>query len=274
MAYQKTDWKDTVRDSQGNLIQKGTPLNAAILNKIEEGIVGAESKIPSKISQLQLDVDLKGEKGDKGDKGDNGIGITDQFYIGTLNGTIQGMNKASSVDTIRLNNFGLHFEAMETGYIKKVSIYSATDTQIKIGLVKQESAQLATETVSTKIVSLLTGWNEIVLNYKVVQSTRYTLYAEFLQAGGGLGRTLNMGTWSTNSSLKKDKLRFIYGMYANSTTTGTVYYAFHDIEFIPLFSALGMHTSFTAEAKPDIYVGDTPPLNVGIWFKPVGGTQA
>lgn len=52
MAYKKTNWQDTLRDAQGNVIQKGTPLNAQALGKIEDGIVGAEQKIDNEISQV------------------------------------------------------------------------------------------------------------------------------------------------------------------------------------------------------------------------------
>lgn len=52
MAYQKTNWQDTLRDGQGNLIQKGTPLNAQALGKIEDGIVGAEQKIDTEIGKV------------------------------------------------------------------------------------------------------------------------------------------------------------------------------------------------------------------------------
>jgi len=52
MAYNKTNWQDTLRDAQGNVIQKGTPLNAQALGKIEDGIVAAEQKIDNEISQV------------------------------------------------------------------------------------------------------------------------------------------------------------------------------------------------------------------------------
>lgn len=52
MAYNKTNWQDTLRDAQGNVIQKGTPLNAQALGKIEEGIVQAEQKIDTEIQQV------------------------------------------------------------------------------------------------------------------------------------------------------------------------------------------------------------------------------
>lgn len=52
MAYKKTNWQDTLRDAQGNVIQKGTPLNAQALGKIEDGIVQAEQKIDTEIQQV------------------------------------------------------------------------------------------------------------------------------------------------------------------------------------------------------------------------------
>lgn len=52
MAYEKTNWQDTLRDGQGNVIQKGTPLNAQALGKIEDGIIQAEQKIDNEISQV------------------------------------------------------------------------------------------------------------------------------------------------------------------------------------------------------------------------------
>lgn len=52
MAYNKTNWQDTLRDPQGNVIQKGTPLNAQALGKIEEGIVQTEQKIDTEIGKV------------------------------------------------------------------------------------------------------------------------------------------------------------------------------------------------------------------------------
>lgn len=54
MAYQKTNWQDTLRDAQGNVIQKGTPLNAQALGKIEEGIVQTEQKINTEIGKVTM----------------------------------------------------------------------------------------------------------------------------------------------------------------------------------------------------------------------------
>lgn len=41
MTYQKTFWKDRIRDSQGNIIQEGTPVSAGHLNNMENGIAAA-----------------------------------------------------------------------------------------------------------------------------------------------------------------------------------------------------------------------------------------
>ncbi|RYI25210.1 signal transduction protein, partial [Bacillus infantis] len=45
MAYKKTEWKDTIKDQQGNILEKGTPLNAANLNNIEDGVNEISDKI-------------------------------------------------------------------------------------------------------------------------------------------------------------------------------------------------------------------------------------
>lgn len=45
MKYIKTDWKNTVYDKQGIVLQKGTPLIAANMKKIEDGIVKNETDI-------------------------------------------------------------------------------------------------------------------------------------------------------------------------------------------------------------------------------------
>lgn len=41
MGYQKTNWLDNVKAGNGTVIQVGTPVNAANLNKIEQGIADA-----------------------------------------------------------------------------------------------------------------------------------------------------------------------------------------------------------------------------------------
>lgn len=45
MAYVKTDWQDTIKDAQGNVIEKGTPLNAAKLNKVEDALADHDVKV-------------------------------------------------------------------------------------------------------------------------------------------------------------------------------------------------------------------------------------
>lgn len=42
MGYQRTVWRDTIKDPHGNVIERGTPINAQNLNKIEEWIEKAE----------------------------------------------------------------------------------------------------------------------------------------------------------------------------------------------------------------------------------------
>ncbi|WP_281998689.1 hypothetical protein [Priestia flexa] len=45
MTYQKTFWKDRIRDSQGNIIQEGTPVSAGHLNNMENGIAAAHAQM-------------------------------------------------------------------------------------------------------------------------------------------------------------------------------------------------------------------------------------
>lgn len=33
MTYEKTTWRDTIKDEAGNVIERGTPINASKLNK-------------------------------------------------------------------------------------------------------------------------------------------------------------------------------------------------------------------------------------------------
>lgn len=62
MAYQKSDFKDTIKDLDGNIIQKGTPVNAATLGKIEDGIVAAEQKIDTEIGKVATQLAQKAGK--------------------------------------------------------------------------------------------------------------------------------------------------------------------------------------------------------------------
>lgn len=52
MGYKKTDFKDTLRDNSGNIIQRGTPLNAHVMGKIEDGIIEVEQKIDGEIGKV------------------------------------------------------------------------------------------------------------------------------------------------------------------------------------------------------------------------------
>ncbi|MFP7737457.1 hypothetical protein ACLHDF_29985 [Priestia aryabhattai] len=45
MAYTKTYWKDRIKDSQGNIVQEGTPVSAGNLNKMEQGIEDAHKQM-------------------------------------------------------------------------------------------------------------------------------------------------------------------------------------------------------------------------------------
>lgn len=62
MAYQKSNFKDTIKDAEGNIIQKGTPVNAATLGKIEDGIVQAEQKIDVEIGKVATQLAQKAKK--------------------------------------------------------------------------------------------------------------------------------------------------------------------------------------------------------------------
>lgn len=65
--YDKTNWLDEVRDQDGNILQKGTPLSARNMNNIENGILEA-NLIGSMLSQYNMQqkrvlADLEGEIG-------------------------------------------------------------------------------------------------------------------------------------------------------------------------------------------------------------------
>lgn len=51
MAFQKTNWEDTIKDATGNIVRKGTPLSAKNLNNIEAGIVEVTEKLADIVYQ-------------------------------------------------------------------------------------------------------------------------------------------------------------------------------------------------------------------------------
>ena len=54
MVYAKTDWKDHVVDAtNGAIIQQGTPVSAANLNKMENGILEAHAQLEGASRQVQ-----------------------------------------------------------------------------------------------------------------------------------------------------------------------------------------------------------------------------
>lgn len=65
--YDKTNWLDEVRDQDGNILQKGTPLSARNMNHIEDGVLEA-NLIGVMLSQHNMQqkrvlADLEGEIG-------------------------------------------------------------------------------------------------------------------------------------------------------------------------------------------------------------------
>lgn len=42
--YTPTEWVDTLKDAQGNIVQKGTPITAGKLNKLEAALAAAPTK--------------------------------------------------------------------------------------------------------------------------------------------------------------------------------------------------------------------------------------
>lgn len=65
--YDKLHWKDEVRDQEGNLLQKGTPLSAKNMNHIEDGVLEA-NLLSAMLSQYNMQLgrilaDLEGEIG-------------------------------------------------------------------------------------------------------------------------------------------------------------------------------------------------------------------
>lgn len=51
--YDKLHWKDEVRDQEGNLLQKGTPLSAKNMNHIEDGVLEA-NLLSAMLSQYNM----------------------------------------------------------------------------------------------------------------------------------------------------------------------------------------------------------------------------
>jgi hypothetical protein len=47
MAYTPTTWKDDIVDSEGNVVQQGTPVSASKMNKIEQAITAHDEKLES-----------------------------------------------------------------------------------------------------------------------------------------------------------------------------------------------------------------------------------
>ncbi len=65
--YDKTNWLDEVRDQDGNILQKGTPLSARNMNRMEDGIYEA-NLLATMLSQYNMQqkralADLEGEIG-------------------------------------------------------------------------------------------------------------------------------------------------------------------------------------------------------------------
>lgn len=53
--YIPTDWKDEIVDGAGNVVQKGTPLSAANLKKLEAGVEGAVAGVVGKVDGVIFD---------------------------------------------------------------------------------------------------------------------------------------------------------------------------------------------------------------------------
>lgn len=53
--YIPTDWKDEIVDGAGNVVQKGTPLSAANLKKLEAGVEGAVAAVVDKVDGVVFD---------------------------------------------------------------------------------------------------------------------------------------------------------------------------------------------------------------------------
>lgn len=65
--YDKTNWLDEVRDQDGNIIQKGTPLSAKNMNNLEKGVFAANelaTTVAQQVAQHNRSLeDLEGETG-------------------------------------------------------------------------------------------------------------------------------------------------------------------------------------------------------------------
>lgn len=130
MAYEKTFWKDRIRDSQGNIIQEGTPVSAGHLNNMENGIAAAHDQLaeqaretvslPYGLSALNspdgspLDVEIQGKTlislGNSPLEGGKKYVLSDPQYAVIVDGTTyQGVAKFEGKDTkptiIRTANF-------------------------------------------------------------------------------------------------------------------------------------------------------------------------
>lgn len=60
MGFQKTNWVDSIKDTFGNIISKGTPLSAKNLNKIEDGIVDLTEQLAETARTSEVFLKSKG----------------------------------------------------------------------------------------------------------------------------------------------------------------------------------------------------------------------
>ena len=113
VTYKKTNWLDTLRDSDGEIIQRGTPLNAQAMTKIEDGIVQTEQKIDTEIQKFSTQLEQKASKTQLGrvKVGNNmyitsdGILDTDSSMINTIDRTNIDADSPPSAFPVGISEF-------------------------------------------------------------------------------------------------------------------------------------------------------------------------
>ncbi|MET3658538.1 right-handed parallel beta-helix repeat-containing protein [Sporosarcina psychrophila] len=145
--YIPTDWKDEIVDGAGNVVQKGTPLSAANLKKLEAGVEGAVAAVVDKVDGAvfeQFKTATTSQLADTAYFPEQFAGATDKEKITNAFSFLQAgntlklkPNKFYTIDSLTISNKsgiiidGQGSEIHLTDTSKSVKVINSTDVVIK-----------------------------------------------------------------------------------------------------------------------------------------------
>lgn len=181
---------------------------------------------------------------------------------------VNGLDRSYPLDTRDLSDFGIVFTSELNGILHKVDVYAASKGSFTAGLAKQVIGSTASVTVATKTINVNRGWNTVELNFPLEQNTTYNLFKRNI-GETILTQTATISGWN-NHPFMENGIDFKGGMYLNQSGTYRNYSTYFNIQIVNNLAQIYQIMTNSVKPRKQYHVGQNPPSDAEIWFKPLG----